>query len=136
MKKILFFVLCSLFTLGTFAQDISLSGTVTAADDGQPLPGVSVVVKGTTQGTVTDVDGNYQLEVPREAVIQFSFIGMQAQEIPVNERTEINVALESTAFDVDEVVVVGYGVQKKALTTGANVNVSGEDIAELNTGTA
>lgn len=136
MKKILFFVLSSLFTLGAFAQDISLSGTVTAADDGQPLPGVSVVIQGTTQGTVTDVDGNYQLEVPREAVIQFSFIGMQTQEIPVNERTEINVTLESTAFDVDEVVVVGYGVQKKALTTGANVNVSGEDIAELNTGTA
>ncbi|HKL31160.1 MAG TPA: TonB-dependent receptor [Tangfeifania sp.] len=136
MKKILFFFLCSLFTLGTFAQDISLSGTVTAADDGQPLPGVSVVVKGTTNGTVTDVDGNYQLEVPREAVIQFSFIGMQSQEIPVNGLSEINVVLESTAFDVDEVVVVGYGVQKKALTTGANLNVQGEDIAEMNTGTA
>jgi TonB-linked SusC/RagA family outer membrane protein len=136
MKKILFFFLCSLFTLGTFAQEVSLTGTVTAADDGQPLPGVSVVVKGTTNGTVTDINGNYQLEVPQDAVIQFSFIGMKSQEIPVNGRTEINVALESTAFDVDEVVVVGYGVQKKALTTGSNLNVQGEDIAEMNTGTA
>lgn len=136
MKKILFFFLCSLFTLGAFAQQITLNGVVTAADDGQPLPGVSIVVKGTTNGTVTDINGNYQLEVPQDAVIQFSFIGMKSQEIPVNGRTEINVALESTAFDVDEVVVVGYGVQKKALTTGSNLNVQGEDIAEMNTGTA
>lgn len=136
MKKILFFFLCSLFTLGAFAQEITLNGVVTAADDGQPLPGVSVVVKGTTNGTVTDIDGNYQLEVPQDAIIQFSFIGMQAQEIPVNGRTEINVVLQSAAFDVDEVVVVGYGVQKKALTTGANLNVKGEDIAEMNTSSA
>lgn len=136
MKKILFFFLCSLFTLGAFAQQITLRGVVTSADDGQPLPGVSVVVQGTTTGTVTDFDGNYELQLPSDAVVLFSFIGMRNQEIAVNNRTEINVALEADAFDVEEVVVVGYGVQKKALTTGSNLNVKGEDIAEMNTGSA
>ena len=136
MKKILFFFLCSLFTLGAFAQEITLTGVVTAADDGQPLPGVSVAVKGTTNGTVTDIDGNYQLQVPADAMIQYSFVGMKTQEIPVNGRTEINVVMETESFGMDEVVVVGYGVQKKALTTGANLNVKGEDIAAINTGSA
>jgi len=136
MKKFLFFFLCSLFTLGTFAQEITLRGVITSADDRQPLPGVSIVVKGTTTGTVTDFDGNYVLQVPSDAVIQYSFIGMRSQEIAVNNRTQINVVMEADAFSVDEVVVVGYGVQKKALTTGANFNVKGEDIAELNTSSA
>ena len=95
-----------------------------------------MVVQGTTTGTVTDFDGNYELQIPSDAVLSFSFIGMRTQEIAVNNRTEINVALEADAFDLDEVVVVGYGVQKKALTTGANLNVQGEDIAEMNTGSA
>ncbi len=136
MKKIIFFFLCSLFTLGTFAQEAPLHGVVTSASDGQPLPGVSVVVKGTTNGTVTNVDGEYQLQVAPDAVIQYSFIGMKTKEMPVNGQNEINVVLENDAYDVDEVVVVGYGVQKKALTTGANVNIDGEDIAEMNPTTA
>jgi TonB-dependent starch-binding outer membrane protein SusC len=128
MKKILFFFLCSLFSLGVYAQEITLTGVITAADDGLPLPGVSVIVKGTTIGTVTDVNGNYQLQVPADAVMKYSFIGMQAQEIPVNGRTEINVTLESEAFDVDEVVVVGYGTQKKSLVTGAIAKVGGDEL--------
>ncbi len=136
MKKVIFFFLCSFLTLGAFAQDITLQGVVTAANDNQPLPGVSVVVKGTTTGTVTNFDGEYQLQVSPDAVLIYSFIGMESQEIPVNGRSEINVELEGTAFDVEEVVVVGYGVQKKALTTGANVNIQGDDIEELYTGSA
>ena len=136
MKKVLFIFLCSLFSLGLVAQEVTVRGTVTSADDRQPLPGVSVVVRGTTTGTVTDFDGNYQLQVMPDAVLLFSFVGMETQEIPVNGRTQINVALDNTAFDVDEVVVVGYGVQRRALTTGANVNVKGEDIAALNPTTA
>lgn len=136
MKKVLFFFLCSLFTLGASAQGTTVRGVVTSADDNLPLPGVSVVVRGTTTGTVTDGDGEYQLQIPSDAVLLFSFVGMQSQEISVNGRNEINVALEGTAFDVDEVVVVGYGVQKKALTTGANLNFQGEDIEELNTSSA
>jgi TonB-dependent starch-binding outer membrane protein SusC len=136
MKKVLFVFLCSLFSLGVIAQEITLRGVVTSADDGQPLPGVSVVLKGTTTGTVTDFEGNYQLQVMPDAVIQYSFVGMETQEIPVNGRNQINVALNNIAFDVDEVVVVGYGVQRRALTTGANVNIQGEDIEELNTSSA
>src|SRR5690606_24139815 len=127
MKKILFFFLCSLITLGTYAQGTIIRGIVTSADDNQPLPGVSVVIKGTTTGTVTDIDGEYQLQVAADAVLLYSFVGMQSQEISVDGRSEINVALESVAFDVDEIVVVGYGVQRKALTTGSNLNVKGED---------
>ncbi|WP_372950210.1 SusC/RagA family TonB-linked outer membrane protein [Mariniphaga sp.] len=128
MKKILFFFLCSIFSLGIFAQEITLRGVITAADDGLPLPGVSVIVKGTTTGTVTNFDGMYELQVPSDALMQYSFIGMQTQEIPVNGRTEINVVLESEAFDVDEVVVVGYGTQKKSLVTGAIAKIGGEEL--------
>lgn len=136
MKRVLFFFLCTLITLGAYAQGTTVWGVVTSADDNQPLPGVSVVVRGTTTGTVTDVDGVYQLQVAADAVLLYSFVGMQSQEVSVDGRSEINVTLESAAFDVDEVVVVGYGVQRKALTTGSNLNVKGEDIAEMNTGSA
>ncbi len=130
MKKILFFFFFSLLGLGVFAQNITLTGVVTAADDGQPLPGVSIVQKGTTNGTITDMNGNYQLEVSADAFIQYSFIGMQTKEIAVDGRNEINVVLESAAFDVDEVVVVGYGVQKKSLVTGAISKVESEDLSQ------
>lgn len=136
MRKVLMLLLGTIFSLGVFAQETVLKGVVTSADDNQPLPGVTVVVKGTTNGTVTDFDGNYQLTVPSGAILQFSFVGMKTQEVAVSGQSVINVQLENQAFDVDEVVVVGYGVQKKALTTGANLNVKGEDIAELNTGSA
>ncbi len=136
MRKILMLLLGTVFSLSVFAQEVVLKGVVTSADDNQPLPGVTVVEKGTTNGTVTDFDGNYQLTVPADAILQFSFVGMQTQEIEVSGQNVINVQLESAAFDVDEVVVVGYGVQKKILTTGANLNVKGEDIAALNTGSA
>lgn len=129
-------IFSTVFSLGVFAQDITLSGVITSADDNQPLPGATVVVKGTTSGTVTNFDGVYNLKTASDATLLFSFVGMKSQEIAVNGRTQINVALQGDAFDMDEVVVVGYGVQKKALTTGANINVKGEDIAALNTSTA
>lgn len=128
MKKILFLFLCSMVTMGVFGQKIAVKGVITAAEDGQPLPGVSVVVKGTTNGTVTNIDGNYELEVSPDATLVFSFIGMKPQEISVENRTEIDVVLENESFDVDEVVVVGYGVQKKSLVTGAIAKVDGEEL--------
>jgi len=136
MRKILMLFLGTVLTLGVFAQEIVLKGVVTSADDGQTLPGVSVVVKGTTNGTVTDIDGNYELTLSSDAIVQFSFIGMETQEVAIDGRSEINIELEAATFNVDEVVVVGYGVQKKVLTTGANLNIKGEDIAEMNTGSA
>lgn len=128
MKKFLFLTLITVFTLGVFAQDIAVKGVVTSADDGQPLPGVTVVVKGTTNGTITNIDGMYELNVPSDATLVFSFIGLQSQEIAVNGQTEVNVVLQSATFDVDEVVVVGYGVQKKSLVTGAISKVGGEEL--------
>lgn len=113
MKRIIYFFICTLISIGVFAQEITLKGVVTAAEDGLGLPGVTIAVKGTTNGTITDFDGNYALDVPTDAIVVYSFVGMKSQEITVGGRTQIDVVLENFAFDVDEVVVVGYGVQKK-----------------------
>ncbi len=128
MKKTIYFIICTLFSIGVFAQEITLKGVVTSADDGEPLPGVAVVVKGTANGTITNFEGVYQFNVAPNAILEFSFVGMKTQEVAVNRRTEINVQLESVAFDVDEVVVVGYGVQKKSLVTGAISKVEGDEL--------
>jgi len=100
---------------------------------GETLPGVNISLKGTSIGTVSDIDGRYIISVSAENVVVFSFIGYTIQEIPVGDKTQINVAMIDDALSMDEVVVVGYGVQKKVLVTGANLNVKGEDIAALNT---
>ena len=76
MKKLLLMIFCTVFTLGLFAQETTIKGVVTGADDGEPLPGVTVVVKGTTNGTITNFDGIYQFTVPSDAVLQFSFVVM------------------------------------------------------------
>ncbi|MCD8166562.1 MAG: TonB-dependent receptor [Bacteroides sp.] len=112
----------------------SVSGTVIAASDGFPLIGASVIVKGTTNGNITDFDGNYVLnEVPENAVLTFSYIGYKSKEIPVAGQSVINVTLEEDSEQLDEVVVIGYGVQKKKLSTGATVQVKGDELAKLNT---
>ncbi|MGQ8337386.1 SusC/RagA family TonB-linked outer membrane protein [Sunxiuqinia sp. A32] len=128
MKRILFFLFCSVFSIGLFAQEITVQGNVTAKEDGLSLPGVSVSVQGTTNGTITDFDGNYTLNVPADASLVFSYIGMKSQTISVEGNSIINAVLESDAFDVDEVVVVGYGVQKKSLVTGAISKVGGDEL--------
>lgn len=130
MKKIVFFSLFTLLGFGLFAQNVSVSGKVTSAQDSQSLPGVSVVIKGTTTGTITDIDGNYTLSAPANATLVFSFIGMRSVELPVNNQRVIDVRLESDVIGVDEVVVVGYGVQKKSLVTGAISKVDSEELAK------
>ncbi len=131
MKKILFFFLWSLFALGTFAQEIPITGTVTAADDGQPLPGVTVVIEGTADGTITNFDGVYQLTAPSDATLFFSFVGMETQEIPVNNRSQIDVALVSATLGLDEVIVIGYGTQRRKDVTGAVSTVDSRTIDDL-----
>lgn len=127
---LLLFVFC--LNLSLMAQKI-VTGVVQDSNNG-PIPGVSVSIKGTTDGSITDIDGNYSVSVPDEnATLVFSFVGMTAQEIIVGDQTTINVSLESEFSDLEEVVVIGYGVQKKKLTTGATSHVKGEDIAKLNT---
>jgi TonB-linked SusC/RagA family outer membrane protein len=128
MKRILFILFCSFFSLSLFAQEVSVTGNVTAKEDGQPLPGVSVVIQGTTTGTITDFDGNYTLEVPASATLVFSYIGMKGQTVAVDGRSSINVVLSEDYTDLDEVVVVGYGVQKKSVVTAAISSVSSEEM--------
>ena len=100
-------------------QQKSVSGIVTD-ESGVPLPGVTVVVKGTTTGTITDADGNYSLQnVQAGTTLIFSFVGMKTQEINVGSQTSINVTMEEDAIGMDEVVVVGYGSQKKSDITGS-----------------
>ncbi|RIH62779.1 SusC/RagA family TonB-linked outer membrane protein [Mariniphaga sediminis] len=105
---------------------LTIKGKVTDSD-GQSLPGVTVVVKGTTQGTVTNASGEYLItNIPEDATLQFSFVGMRTQEIPVAGKTHINVTMSEEAIGVDEVVVVGYGTQKKVNLTGAVDMVKGD----------
>ncbi len=110
------------------AQVKSLSGTVTSAEDGTGIPGVSVVVKGTTLGTVTNIDGYYQLEVPADAkTVVFSFVGMKTTELPITG-TEINAELEADFIGVDEVMVVAYGEATKETFTGSASEVKGDEL--------
>ena len=121
------FLLCVMFTATAFAQQKTIKGTVVDVT-GEPLIGVNVAVKGTTIGIITDIDGNYTLEVPSKSTIVFSYIGYQAQEVPVGNQSTINVTLKEDAQKLEEVVVVGYGTQKKVTVTGSVASVSGEEL--------
>lgn len=111
-------------------QSRIISGKVTDSA-GAPLPGVTVVVKGTTQGTITNADGNYTItEVPANGTLVFSFVGMRMQEVPVTGKTSIDVVMAEDAIGIEEVVAIGYGTQKKATTTGAISSVDGEELAK------
>ncbi len=105
----------------------TVSGIVTDVINNSPLPGVSIVIKGTTTGTITDVDGVFSLDVAPSDILLFSSIGYLDEEIPVGDQTEINISLSQDIMDLDEVVVIGYGVQKKKLVTGATTQVKSED---------
>ena len=108
-----------------------ITGTVVDAQGA--VIGASVVEKGTTNGTVTDFDGNFSLNVNPGATIVISFIGYETQEIKVGNQDNFSITMKDDNAQLDEVVVVGYGVQKKKLVTGATVQVKGEEIAKLNT---
>ncbi|MFH5831343.1 SusC/RagA family TonB-linked outer membrane protein [Halalkalibaculum sp. DA3122] len=106
-----------------------VTGSVTDAESGEPLPGVNVVIKGTTTGTSTDAAGEYQLNVPSlQDTLVFSFVGFQRQEVPINGRTEINVELQTQAVTGEELVVVGYGTQREADVTGSIGRADPEDM--------
>lgn len=114
--------------LNSALQDKNISGKVTDTSV-SPLPGVTVVLKGTTQGTITDDDGNYSLSsVPEDGILVFSFVGMKTQEIQVSGRMVVNVVMEEDAIGIEEVVAVGYGTQKKAGVTGSVASVNAKDL--------
>lgn len=113
----------------------SISGTVTSADDGEPLPGVNITVPDTNLGTTTDMDGNYSITVPDTVnVLVFSFIGFQTQRIEINGRTQIDVAMQTQVYEAgEELVVVGYGTQQKSDVTGAVSTVSMDKVKKVPT---
>ena len=116
-------------------QAVQQSKTVTGTvrDAGGPVIGATIMEKGTSNGTVTDLDGNFSLNVQPGATLVISYVGYKTQEIAVGSQSNISIDLTEDADVLEEVVVVGYGVQKKKLVTGATVQVKGEDIAKLNT---
>ena len=107
------------------AQEIMVKGEV-RDNEGETLPGVSVVVKGTTHGTVTDIDGNYALAVTSGSTLIFSYVGYQTLEVRVTSSPVINVVLNTSTVGLDEVVVVGYGTQSRRTITSAITKVGGE----------
>ena len=120
-KYLQILLLALLIPIWSFGQnDFRIRGKVTSAEDKQPLPGVTVVVKNTTIGTTTDIDGNFSLSVSSEAdALVFSFIGMESKEVPIDGKTTINVELTSASEDIEEVVVVAFGTQKKTEMVGS-----------------
>lgn len=109
-------------------QEKTVTGIVTDAQ-GEPLPGVTVVVKGTTIGTVTNMDGQFQLQVPATAeILLFSFVGMKTQELPLEGRNTFNVSMEQETLGIEEVVAIGYGVQQKSDLTGAMTRLTEENM--------
>jgi len=126
MRRFLLLVAAMMVAFSSVAQKRTVTGMVTD-QSGAPLPGVNIVVKGTTNGTITDFDGKYQLDAKASDVLKFSFLGYIPQEIPASNSV-INVQLKEDTKSLDEVVVVGYGTQKKSDITGAVASVSADDL--------
>jgi len=132
MRKIA--ILLMLFVFASWqmlsAQTKVVTGTVTSADDGATLPGVSVMVKGTTIGISTDIDGKYEIKVPENAILIFASLGYQDQEVKVGNQTVVNVILQSANVQMDEVVVTALGITRKTKALGYSVTeVGGEDVS-------
>lgn len=134
MKR--FLLLCMtvafLSPLGAWAQDRTVTGTVTSAEDGSALPGVNVVIKGTTSGTSTDANGKYSISVPQSGgILVFSFIGLSSLEVEVGNRSVVDVRMSMDITQLTEVVVVGYGTQERRELTGSVTSISSKEIENL-----
>lgn len=124
LQRLFLVALFSALAIGAAAQSKTVSGTVTDKT-GETVIGASVVVKGTTNGTITDIDGKFTISnVPDNGIIQVSFVGYKTQDIPAGGKSVFHITLEEDAEILDEVVVVGYGVQKKSDVTGALTQVT------------
>ena len=110
---------------------MNVKGTVTSAADGLPLIGVTVLVSGTTSGTITDVDGTFSIEVDENAVLEISYTGFKKQIVPVNGQAVLNIVMESDETILDEVVVIGYGTQKKSHLTGSISKVENKNLDQI-----
>ena len=135
MNRYLYFMLWCWLTLAgvsATAQDRQVTGTVTSADDKQPIPGASVVIKGTTRGTQTNANGAYTLQIPGgTATLVFSFVGTNTQEVSLGNRSSVDVQLSADTRSLNEVVVVGYGTETKSSLTGNVAQISGQTIQNI-----
>jgi TonB-linked SusC/RagA family outer membrane protein len=123
--------LCLSLVATAFAQTREVSGIVISGEDNLPLPGVSVLIKGTTSGTVTDVDGRFKINVAEQnAVLILSFIGFESLEVPIGNSSTFDLVLKPDMKSLEEVIVVGYGEQKKETITGAVASVKGRELAK------
>jgi len=131
--KVSLFLLALLISSAGFAQVKTITGKVTDAANGEPLPGSTIAVKGTTIGTITNFDGEFTLDIPTDAqTLIFSFVGMKSQEIEVGDQTTFDVQLREDLIGLDEVVVIGYGQIKKEDATGSVTSVRAEDFNKGN----
>ncbi|MEN8230567.1 MAG: SusC/RagA family TonB-linked outer membrane protein [Bacteroidota bacterium] len=133
MKRVLSFLLfMALGTLTLMGQAREVTGTVVGAEDGAPLPGVSVAVKGTSIGTITDTDGFYKINVPQDVqILVFSFVGLLTQEIDIGDKTVIDVVMEQDLMELDEVVVTALGISREKKALGYSVSqINAEDIEQ------
>ncbi|NJO88390.1 MAG: hypothetical protein HC831_05025 [Chloroflexia bacterium] len=131
MRKLILFLFTFCLGIATMSAQ-TVTGVVTGADDGQPLPGVNIKVKGTERGTITDMDGGYSIEVTgEEDVLIFSFVGYVTKEVTVGSQTTIDFALEVDSKGLEEVIVIGYGVQQKSLVTGAISSIESKDLENI-----
>ena len=130
---LVYFLMLSAFLFGQ--EQISVQGKVTDSEN-LGIPGVSVVIEGTSQGTITDSEGNYNIEAPADANLVFSFVGMQKVTVPVEGQNEINVTMQPSTVDLDEVVVVGYGEIKSKDLTSSIATVKSEELNKTPTGQA
>lgn len=125
---VLFFFICC--TVPLWAQQVQVKGRVTSSGN-EPLPGVSILVEGTTTGTTTDASGNYSLQAPAAGTLTFSFIGYVTRKIPINNRSVIDITLEPDAKQLGEVVVTALGVEREKKALGYSVTeVGGENLTQ------
>jgi len=130
-KPLLCIAVCMLFCLQLFAQDRQVSGTVKDGT-GSGLPGVTVLQKNSTLGTITDVDGNFSMSVPNnQTVLVFSYVGFSTMEVAVGEQSQLSIVLSEDVSTLSEIVVTGYGTQRKSQLTGAISSISAKQISEL-----
>lgn len=132
MKKLLTILFLGL-SLCAFGQKVTINGTVVGGANESPLPGVHVIEQGTTNAVAADANGEFTMNVPVGAVLEFTYIGYVPKNVTVTSGGLLRVVMEEDSDVIEDVVVVGYGVQKKKLFTGATVQVKGEDIAKMNT---
>ncbi|MGD2033784.1 MAG: TonB-dependent receptor [Bacteroidales bacterium] len=128
MKRLTTLLTCLCFTFLLNAQEKTISGNVTAGDTNGPLPGVSIVIQGTTRGTITDTEGNFSIRASEGDVLEVSFVGYLTESITVGNETELSITLISDIMELDELVVIGYGTEKKSLVTGSISKVSEDEI--------